>query len=143
MNLSIRKWKEKDVDELVQLNHQWGYPTTKETVAANLKRIDKLGNAGIFVADLDSRVTGFIYVMEHIIVGGEPFAEVHGLVVDENFRKRGIGKALIGYVKTWSTEKGLTKLRLRTNLKREEANIFYPKIGFAVIKQQNVYEIRL
>src|SRR5687767_4063457 len=127
MKLSIRKWKEDDVEELVELNFQWGYATTTERVATNLKRIASLNNAGVFVADLGSRVVGVIYVMERITLGSEPFAEVHGLIVHEDFRKQGIGKALIERGKIWSAEKGLTKLRLRTNLKREDANIFYPK----------------
>lgn len=139
----IREWEPEDLDELVQLNYQWGYETNKDLVAANLQRIKGLNNAEVFVAENELQVAGFIYVMEHIIIGGLPFAEVHGLVVNEKIRRQGIGKALIEKAKSWGKAKDLNKLRLRTNIKREETNAFYPKIGFSIIKKQNVYEIDL
>ena len=139
----IRPWKAEDAERLVQLTFQWGFETTIEEMNAQLRRIGELNNAEVFVAEAKGKVLGRIFVMEHLTVGSSPFSEVHSLVVDINFRKQGIGKALIEAAKEWSKAKGFAKMRLRTNAKREEANIFYPKIGFDLEKVQNVYQIDL
>lgn len=143
MTLEIRKWKPEDAEQFVQLTSEWGYETTLEKTREQLKRIGELDNAKVFVAETDGKVVGRILVAEHITLGSEPFAEVLGLVVSQNFRQKGIGSALIERAKDWSREKGFKVMRLRANTKREVANRFYPKIGFALEKMQNVYEIRL
>src|SRR5687768_7693773 len=143
MNLAIRKWMKDDLNELLQLNYQWGYETTRKEIVAQLKRIDTMDNAAVFVAEMNGKVSGRIFVMEHLTFGSEMFIEVHGLVVDKDFRELGIGKALIEKAKEWGRERGFKVLRLRSNVNREEANLFYPAIGFTLEKQQNVYAIKL
>ena len=143
MTLEIRKWKPEDAEQFVQLTGEWGYETTIEQTREQLKRISELENANVFVADADGKAVGRILVAEHITLGIEPFAEVLGLVVSQNFRQKGIGSALIERAKDWSREKGFKLMRLRVNTKRDVANKFYPKIGFAMEKVQHVYEIRL
>lgn len=143
MEVMIRKWKAEDVPALVSLTYQWGYETTPLQIEANLNRIDKAVNADVFVAEADGRVVGRIFVREHLTLGTTPFAEVHDLVVDKDYRKRGIGRLLIETVKEWARQKGMDTLRLRTNINRSEANVFYPGVGFRLNKVQNVYEIAL
>ena len=139
MNLLIRKWKPEDVPALVKLTFQWGYETTEEKICKNLNRISETENAEVFIAEVDGVVAGRIFVREHLTLYGNSFAEIHDMVVDEEYRRKGIGKMLIERVKEWSKEKGFTVLRLRTNTKRQDANSFYPSIGFTLDKMQNVY----
>jgi GNAT superfamily N-acetyltransferase len=143
MGLILRKWRPEDIPAMVAQTFQWGFETTEEKISAHLNRIDRLDNAEVFVAELDGKVAGRVFVTEHITLGSEPFAEVHALVVNENYRRLGIGKALIEKAVEWSREKGFGILRLRTNANRPEANVFYPAIGFNLDKVQNVYSIRL
>ena len=143
MALLIRKWKEEDVPALVLQTFQWGYETTAERITEHLQRIEGLDNAEVFVAELDGKAVGRIFVVEHLTLGSDPFAEVHGVVVDENYRRKGIGKALIKRAMEWSRDKGFKVLRLRTNAGRPDANIFYPAIGFGLDKVQNVYSIKV
>jgi GNAT superfamily N-acetyltransferase len=143
MNLLIRKCREDDIKELLRLNYQWGYETTLKQLTDQLKRIDAMHNAAVFVAESKNIVVGRIFLIEHITFGSEPFVEVHGLVVDENFRMLGIGKALIEKAKEWGQQRGFKVLRLRTNVNRAEANLFYPAIGFTLEKQQNVFAVHL
>jgi GNAT superfamily N-acetyltransferase len=108
-----------------------------------LKRIEDLNNATVFVAETKGFVRGRVFVMEHITLGSEPFVEIHGLVVDADFRELGIGKALVEKAKHWGRERGFKVLRLRSNINRAEAPLFYPAIGFTLEKQQHVYAIKL
>jgi len=142
MHLLIRKWKQEDIHALVDLTFEWGYETTAKKITADLKRIDELSNAAVFVAELDGQVTGRIVVMERITLGSDRFAEIHGLVVAKNYRRKGIGRKLIETAKEWSKQNGFSVLRLRTNAKRNEANSLYPALEFTLEKQQNVYSIK-
>lgn len=98
-------------------------------------------NAVVYVAEVDGQIAGRIFVMEHITLGSKGFTEIHGLVVHEKFRRQGIGKAMIEKARQWSREMGFSVMKLRTNTKRREANIFYPSIGFTKEKQQNIFSI--
>jgi GNAT superfamily N-acetyltransferase len=106
-------------------------------------QITERGHAAIFVAVLNGEVVGWIYVADHLVVGGDTFAEIHGLVTDEKYRKQGAGRALVNTAKQWTLQQGLKILRVRTNLLRSEANAFYPKAGFSLLKQQNIYSVTL
>jgi GNAT superfamily N-acetyltransferase len=64
-------------------------------------------------------------------------------VVDENFRRLGIGAMLINVAKAWAKEKNLPLLRLRCNTIRLEAHVFYAMLGFTEKKQQKVFELLL
>ncbi len=143
MNVQIRSCIAADIPELVELTRQWGYETTAEKMKEHLRRIEEAPNADVYVAIADGKVAGRIFVREHLSLGSSSFAEVHDLVVNKDYRRAGIGKQLIEKVKQWGREKGLGLLRLRTNIKREEANVFYPQIGFMLDKVQNVYVINL
>lgn len=143
MALIIRNWKPEDIPAMVAHTFEWGFETTPTQLTAQLNRIDSLDNAAVFVAEMDGRVAGRIFVAEHLTVGSKPFAEVHSLIVEQSFRRRGIGTALIEKAKEWSAAHGFKVLRLRTNTQRAEANSFYPALGFKPEKQQNVYTINL
>jgi GNAT superfamily N-acetyltransferase len=61
--------------------------------------------------------------------------------VNNLYRKKGIGKMLIEKAADWGREKGNKKLRLRCNVKRAEAHLFYQHLNFKESKQQKVFEI--
>lgn len=143
MEVVIRKWKDSDIPALVELTMQWGFETTVEKITRHLHDIENAANAEVFIAEVAGKVVGRIFVREHLSLGNDAFAEVHDLVVDSAFRRRNIGAMLIAKVKEWSIQNGFTTLRLRTNVKRKEANLFYPKVGFTLEKTQNVYTLSL
>jgi GNAT superfamily N-acetyltransferase len=61
-------------------------------------------------------------------------------VVDSRRRREGLGKALVARAEQWARERSLPKLRVRSNVTREESHRFYPAIGFVKSKTQHVYE---
>jgi GNAT superfamily N-acetyltransferase len=72
-----------------------------------------------------------------------PHVEVNGLVIDERFRSKGIGKLLIATVRQWALEKGVDRISLRCNVKRKEAHLFYRHLGFTEIKEQKNFVIEI
>jgi GNAT superfamily N-acetyltransferase len=143
MNILIRKWKPEDIPAMVRLTFEWGFETTEEKMTRHLKRVDEVDYADVFVAECDGKAVGRVFVAEHLTLGSDPFAEIHALVVDQDYRRKGIGKALIDAANKWAADRGFGLMRLRTNAKRPEANVFYPAIGFRLEKVQNVYVIDL
>jgi GNAT superfamily N-acetyltransferase len=78
-----------------------------------------------------------------VFLESNPFVEVGGLVVDENYRSKGIGKKLVEQIKQWCVEKHISTLRVRSQVKRKEAHQFYLANGFTEIKEQKVFQINL
>jgi GNAT superfamily N-acetyltransferase len=69
-------------------------------------------------------------------VESDLYAEIGGLVVDENQRGMGIGKALMAQAEDWVGDHGIHEVRLRSNIIREAAHQFYEAMGYENIKSQ-------
>jgi ribosomal protein S18 acetylase RimI-like enzyme len=50
--------------------------------------------------------------------------------VDQNARRKGVGKALTDTVKDWAIEKGVKQLELQVTENNEVAKSFYKHLGF-------------
>lgn len=129
-----------DTEALVQLSEQLGYSITPEQLRSNLQHLINSDSDVVFVANLDGNIQGWIHVTEVIRVESGPFAEIGGLVVDENARGQGIGSDLVEAAISWSTARGLGKIRVRSNVVREDSIRFYINRGFELSKEQAVLD---
>ena len=109
----------------------------------NINALIQSNSHDVFVAVDEHQVIGWMGVSHSISLESPPICEIHGLVVDEKYRNKGIGKMLVEKAKQWSKDKGSNKLKLRCNTKRIDAHKFYTNAGFTEIKQQKVFEINL
>jgi len=141
--LIIRIARLDDSPALAILSGQLGYPTTAAKVEARLSRYIGSDERRVFVAEFEGRVLGWtsIEVVDHFYI--DVFAEVSGFVVDEAHRGKGIGHALMAEAERWTVEKGLSSLRLKTNIIRTEAHHFYESMGFERTKTQYTYVKKL
>lgn len=138
----IREVVEADAADITMLSHQLGYAISAEQTLKNINALNQSKHHTVFVA-VDEKVIAWMGVSYNISMESPPVCEIHGLVVDEQYRNMGIGKQLIEKAKEWCRDKQLNRLRLRCNIKRAGAHIFYTNAGFNVIKQQKVFEINL
>jgi len=129
MNLS-------DAKAVTALSHQLGYPLSVEETTQNISAVISNEERTAFVAEYNDRIVGWINASQAVMIEVMPYCEINGLVVDENFHAKGIGKLLIERIKQWAKEKGNNKLSLRCNVKRIEAHKFYSHIGFKDMKKQ-------
>jgi len=135
--VSIRAMLESDADAVHRLAVQLGYPTTPAATLARVRAVLASNVADAFVAeDAEGRVLGWAHVFAAPFLESGPNAELGGLVVDESARGRGIGAALVARAESWTRERGIRKLCLRSNVVRTEAHAFYQKLGFAIQKSQ-------
>jgi GNAT superfamily N-acetyltransferase len=130
-----------DAAALAALSTQLGYPAQPDEAA---ERLSAIGPAGtVLVAEENGAVLGWIHVCGVRFFQSPPFAEIGGLVVDEAMRGKGVGKLLLQAAVRWAAEQGYGKLRVRSNVVREDAHRFYEREGFQRVKTQAVFDRRL
>lgn len=134
--LKIRLVKENDSIPLADLAGQLGYPSTPEQITNRLVGIFARPDQAVFVAEVDGRLAGWVHVFACPTVELDLYAEVGSLVVDQELRGRGIGKALMEEAEAWARQRGINEIRLRSNVIRNEAHQFYETIGYKRIKSQ-------
>lgn len=69
-------------------------------------------------------------------------AVVDDMIVDNEYRGKGIGKAILLELLIWARKQGVEVVELTTNPKREAANALYQKVGF-VIHPTNHYLLKI
>ena len=143
MEIFIRDIAEQDAEAINALSTQLGYTMSIEQTLSNIRSVLRTKGHNAFVAILENKIRGWVGVAEALQIESAPFCEIRGLIVDEKLRERGIGKLLIEKVKQWSKETGNKTLRLRCNMIRKEAHLFYQHLGFREIKEQKVFEMKI
>jgi ribosomal protein S18 acetylase RimI-like enzyme len=138
--IAIRSITKEDVPELVDLSAQLGYPIQTTGLIPRLEKILEDPNYAIFGACGDKgKVVGFVQVFTVCTVESEMFAEIMGLVVDQHYRRKGVGKKLMEAAEAWAKDRGIDVVRLRSNTIRKEAHKFYQDIGYKILKTQYTF----
>ncbi len=132
-----------DAYAITMLSEQWGYRSAKEKMIHCLQDITKNSDHIMYVMQAEDQVIGWIHGIYSLRVESDPFVEIGGLVIDKDFRRKGLGKFLIEKIIEWSQFRNCHMIRVRCNIIREDANAFYGRIGFKEIKQQKVYDLNV
>lgn len=143
MPLLIRTILPEDAEDVSALSRQLGYSFNSEETREQIRQVMDSSNDFAAVALMDEKLVGWVHVFRAIRLETKPFAEIGGLVVEEQWRGRGIGRALVRATKQWSASQGINELRVRCNVKRKEAHAFYAGIGFTELKEQKVFQFSL
>ena len=135
--ITIRRATLDDLNCILYLAEQLGYPTGREAMTQRLTSILSSPDKVIFVADPgDGKAAGYNQAGEHVSLEVDPLVEIDGLVVSRDHRRQGIGGMLIAAVEEWARSLGIPTVRLHTNIIREEAHRFYKDLGFVINKTQ-------
>jgi GNAT superfamily N-acetyltransferase len=140
MSVSIREADDGDAAALAALSTQLGYPADAATLRERLHRVRSQKIGRVFVAVDAGAVVGWTHVVERFHLEEIPFAEIAGLVVDENARNAGVGALLLRTAEAWARDGGHTQLRVRSNVIRERAHRFYAREGYVERKRQVVFD---
>ena len=143
MEIQIKLISSEDAEDVQRLSKQLGYSLSVEEIENNIREVTTRKDHVAFVALGNAKLVGWVHVFKAVLLESKPFIEIGGLVVDENYRNKGVGKKLVEKIKEWSVEKGILDIRVRSNVKRNEAHGFYTNIGFSEIKEQKVFQMKL
>ena len=142
--IKIREAVTGDVPAITKLSNQLGYGIDEKATVANLAHIQLTSDEKVYVGvDDNDKVTAWLHVSKRTSLESGVFFEILGLVVDEAYRSRGIGKQLVQQAIQWSRGEGAKVLRVRSNVIRKEAHTFYLQQHFTEKKLQKVFECNL
>ena len=140
MELIIRNVDINDSFAISSLSGQLGYESEVMSIEKRISGILKNPDHCIFVAEQNGIIIGWIHGLYSIRVESDAFIEIGGLIVDENKRRRGVGKQLVETVSLWAKSFNCSNIRVRCNIKRVESHKFYESIGFSLNKEQKVFD---
>ena len=140
---ALREISVHDAVQITSLSHQLGYTLDVEETSSQIRDVVSHMDHCAFVAIHEENIIGWIHAFIALRIESRPYVEIAGLVVDEKYRGRGAGKALVEKIKTWAVEKNIRCVRVRCNTVRKEAHHFYNKLGFALSKEQKIFQINI
>jgi GNAT superfamily N-acetyltransferase len=129
MDLTVRDARAADADDIALLLEQLGYPSGASAVQARLERLAIVGDR-VVVAEVDGRAVGVAHVQVSPALERErPVAKIGALVVDEEHRSQGVGRALLRAVEDEARARGCGLLFVTTSESRDDAHAFYERTG--------------
>ena len=133
MRLDIREATCADAENLASLAAQLGYPAWPEQMLTRLGCVDR-ATGRVFVAVAAGQVVGWIHVVLYYTLVTDHAAQLLGLVVDKNWRGRGVGRALLEAAEAWALEGGSEVMYVRSRITRVDAHAFYKHLGYRELK---------
>ena len=138
----VRTVTDKDIPKLLPLLEQLGYTVSPRDLQERIDLIESKVDSVIFVAEKnDKQILGCVHVIIDSRLAEGTFGEIVSLVVDEKERGKKIGRKLVNAAVSWVSDKGNSRVRVRCNVKRHDAQLFYTHLGFEEIKSQKIFEM--
>ena len=91
---------------------------------------------GIFVAEQDGRIVGFVTSATD---KATRTGHIRNLAVDREYRSRGIGRALINEALAYFRNNGMKYARIETLAQNEKCVGLYPALGFTEVGRQVLF----
>ncbi|MCB0656682.1 MAG: GNAT family N-acetyltransferase [Saprospiraceae bacterium] len=130
-----------DLGAVSDLVSQLGYSGSPDKIRDRLVQLLDHPDHRVFIAYDGALTVGWIHVFMSLRVESDPMAEIGGLIVDERYRRQGIGHELVKTAIHWARDRNIHRIRVRCNSLRTDSHRFYEQLGFQQIKHQHVYHI--
>lgn len=124
-----------DIPDTTRLTVELGYPTTEELFQKRMATIITVPDYYTFVACDNNKVIGYIgTARQYFWEQDGTFFKIQALVVKQEYRKMGVGAALLQHVEKLAREQGASLLLLNSGNRpeREAAHRFYLDMGFEI-----------
>ena len=129
--VTFRKARMGDSSAIARLVTQLGYPTTPPEMEERLKRLLSHPEYTTIVAEASDHVVGLVGAyLRHALEFDSTYGRLTGLVVDEGWRRRGLGRALMDHIEAWLRQHGASSVTLTSGKHRAAAHRFYEAIGY-------------
>ncbi|WP_322923876.1 GNAT family N-acetyltransferase [Paenibacillus campi] len=131
--LIIREAKQEDVQALVDLMEQLGYPVTEDAFRNRFAALQEHEDYQMYIAESDGQVVGTIGLIRELRFERDGVhVRVGSLVVDEQYRGSGIGRSLLLAAEGWAGTVGARAMALNSGNREERtgAHNFYRHLGY-------------
>ena len=129
--MELREARIADAGQIAELLGQLGYPADEDSVRRRLERLGRSEADATWVAEADGELVGLvgIHVSQVLAYDGDA-AKVSEIVVDDRYRRRGVGARLMEVAEDEARRRGCVVLFLTTAERRKDAHAFYRRLGF-------------
>lgn len=127
--IQIRPYEEADLEGLLPLMSELGYPVSADEMRGRLARMgaDHL----TLVADAGGEIAGFIGLTTvHLYEQSSPIGYILAFSVAASRHRQGIGRALLAAAEDHLQRQGIHDIRVNSGLHREDAHRFYEAMGY-------------
>jgi GNAT superfamily N-acetyltransferase len=138
--LLIRRLTADDAEAAAELSGQLGYSSSAGDLRERIEELSHTADRVAFAAVVDGQMVGWIDAAMERHLQYAASAVIGGLVVREDTRGLGIGRRLCLEVEEWARSKSVPMVRVRSQIKREEAHRFYLRDGYRKVKTSFVFE---
>lgn len=137
MDVKIRLCTLDDAAAVYELNKQemwYDYPLEK--TKQKLKQLLESETDRIYVAVTDEKVVAYVHARDYDVIYAPQYKDILAIAVFAQFKKRGIGRALLEAVEEWARQSGAAGIRLVSGSVRTGAHEFYRRCGYNSDKTQ-------
>ena len=142
--LNFRKARINDLPFLKNLSEELGYLNSFHDLEKRFQEIEIAEDHQLLVATFSNGQTESIVGMAHFrrltSFSVPAQLEITGVIVNSNHRSKGIGAALIEQATPFAQKLGLSRIRLTSNIQRNDAHRFYLRLGFKQVKTSHCFE---
>jgi GNAT superfamily N-acetyltransferase len=138
--LLIRRLTADDAEAAAELCSQLGYPSSPGDLRERIDEMSRTTDRVAFAAVVDGEMVGWIDAAMERHLQSPASAVIGGLVVREDTRGLGVGRRLCLEVEEWARSKSVPLVRVRSQVKREDAHRFYLRDGYRQVKTSLVFE---
>lgn len=134
---------ESHLPQVAKLSEQLGYPVTQKDLHVRFTKHSSSSRHMFLVYEENRNILGWIHLEQVEDLIEEDKAEVKALVVEENSRGSGVGKALMEAAEKWAKTYQLHTIYLNCNILRERTHKFYTREGFVNYKTSRFFEKKI
>jgi (aminoalkyl)phosphonate N-acetyltransferase len=138
--VSIRRLTVDDAEAAAELSSQLGYPSSPGDLRKRIEELSHTTDRVAFAAVVDGQMVGWIDAAMERHLQYAASAVIGGLVVREEMRGHGVGRRLCIEVEEWARSQSVPLVRVRSQIKREDAHRFYLRDGYRQVKTSLVFE---
>lgn len=136
-NILIRDAVPGDAPALTHLNTvAMGYDYPLDRTETKLKTLLASGRDKILIAELEGKVIGYLHLVDYDVLYADHMKNIMGIAVDPDFRRMGIGSALLEAGEAWAKASGAAGVRLVSGESRTGAHALYRSVGYKGNKMQ-------
>ena len=131
-SLRLRSITRDNVPQCLSLLAQLGYQMTLEEAMRRVGEVISTPDHSALVAEMAKRIVGLLHVFARPAIENPQEAVVQSIVVDEAFRRAGIGRTLMAEAERWGRERDCRSVVLSSNVERAPAHAFYAALGYRI-----------
>ena len=130
-SVTVRDATLDDAPQLAPLLGELGYPVAPSDLLARMQRLLGRGDQKVLMAERDGRTLGLLALhVFPVLAYDRDLAMIMALVVTQQARGLGVGRALIDRAEAVGRSLGASRLMVTTHVRRADAHAFYEKLGF-------------